>query len=413
MGQTLSEKILSRAAGKTVHPSELCVVDVGSVMASDSTGPAVIKVMQQELGTQKVFAPERVALFTDHVAPAANAASADAQKTLRSFAAEQGITHFYDWGAGICHQLMIQEHLVAPGEVFVGADSHSNTAGAVGAFGTGMGSTDTAMVFATGKTWLKVPETLRVVVKGRFTHPMVTVKDLALMIGRTIGSDGASYMAMEIHNVGWTSVAERMTLAGMTTEFGAKAGIIPPDDVVRAYGFVVPDWLTVDEDAAYARTVEINIESLVPQVAMPSKVDNVGDVAALGKVPVDVVFLGTCTNGRLEDLRAAASILRGKHIHPGLRMLVVPASHQVLKEAAREGVLTDLLAAGATLGTPGCGPCIGRHMGVLSGGEVCVSTGNRNFAGRMGSPQSRIYLASPQTAAASALAGYIVDPGEV
>jgi methanogen homoaconitase large subunit len=308
---------------------------------------------------------------------------------------------------------MVQEHLVAPGEVFVGADSHSTTAGAVGAFGTGMGATDTAMVFATGKTWLKVPETLRVVVNGRFTHPMVTVKDLALMIGRTIGADGATYMAMEIHNLGWTSVPERMTMAGMTTEFGAKAGMIPPDGVVHDYGFVVPDWLTVDKDATYARTVEINAESLVPQVAMPNEVDNVGDVASLAKIPVDVVFLGTCTNGRLEDLRAAAAILHGKHIHPGLRMLVVPASHQVLEKAAREGVLTELLAAGATVGTPGCGPCIGRHMGVLSAGEVCVSTGNRNFAGRMGSPQSRIYLVSPQTAAASALAGYIVDPREV
>ena len=410
MGQTLSEKILSYAAGKPVHAGDLVVVDVGTAMATDATGPAVIKVMKNELGAQRVFDPARIALFADHVVPAANIASADAQKTLRSFSAEQGIGHFYDWGAGICHQLLIQEHLVRPGEVFVGADSHSTTAGAVGTFGTGMGATDTAMVFATGKTWLKVPETLRIIVHGRFSHPMVTVKDLSLKIANTIGIDGATYMAVEVHNVGWMSVPERMTMCGMTTEFGAKAGLIPPDDVVRAYGFDVPSWLTVADDASYARTIEIDAASLVPQVAMPSEVDNVADADAVSNVAVDVVFLGTCTNGRLEDLRAAADILRGKHINQRVRMIVVPASHQVLEQASREGILTDLLAAGATLGTPGCGPCIGRHMGVLSAGEVCVSTGNRNFPGRMGSPQARIYLASPQTAAVSALTGYITDP---
>lgn len=413
MGQTLTEKILSRASGKTVRPGDLVVVDVGTVMAHDSTGPGAIKTMKKELGAPRVFDPERVVLVTDHVAPPANIASAEAQKFLRAFAAEQGITHFYDWGAGICHQLMIQEHLVRPGEVVVGADSHTTTAGAVGAFAIGMGGTDTAMVFATGKTWLKTPETLRILVRGRFTHPMVTAKDLSLMVAKTIGVDGATYMTVEYHGVEWATVAERMTLCNMTTEFGAKAGLVPPDDVVRAAGFTIPDWLTVDADSTYARTVEIDAASLVPQVAQPSEVDNVTDANSVGKVAVDVVFLGTCTNARIDDLRAAADIMRGKHIHPRVRMVVVPASHLVLEMAAREGVLSDLLAAGATLGTPGCGPCIGRHMGVLGAGEVCVSTANRNFAGRMGSPDSRVYLASPQTAAASALAGYITDPREI
>lgn len=413
MGQTLSEKILSHAAGAAARPGDLVVVDVGTVMATDATGPATIKVMQKELGTARVFDPERIVLIADHVAPASNVASAEAQKILRVFAAAQGIKSFYDWGAGICHQLLIQERLVRPGEVVVGADSHSTTAGAVGAFGTGMGATDTAMVFATGKTWLKVPDTVRVLIQGRFQSPQVTVKDLALKIAKTLGVDGATYKAVEVHGIGWASVGERMTMAGMTTEFGAKAGLIPPDDIVRAYGFTVPDWLAVDADAVYSQTVEIDASSLAPQVAMPNEVDNVGDVAELGKVAVDVVFLGTCTNARLDDLRAAAAILRGRHVHPRVRMLVVPASHQVLEQAISEGVMTDLLAAGATLGTPGCGPCIGRHMGVLSAGEVCVSTGNRNFPGRMGSPQARIYLASPQTAAASALTGYITDPREM
>lgn len=410
MGYTLSEKIIGRAAGKTVRAGDLVVVDVGAVMAHDSTGPTAIKVMKNELKTERVFDPDRVALFTDHVAPPANIASAEAQKTLRAFAAEQGIKRFYDWGAGICHQLLIQEHLVRPGEIVAGADSHTTTAGAVGAFGTGMGSTDIAMILATGKTWLKVPETVRIVVKGRFAHPMVTAKDVSLAVAKTLGVDGATYMTVEYHGVGWMSVSERMTLCNMTTEVGAKAGMVPADDVVRTAGFAVPAWLSVDADAVYARTVEIDAATLTPQVAMPNEVDNVADVSAVGMVPVDVVFLGTCTNARLDDLRAAAAILRGKHIHPRVRMIVVPASHKVLQDAVAEGVLGDLLAAGATVGTPGCGACIGRHMGVLGPGEVCVSTANRNFPGRMGSPQARVYLASPQTAAASALAGYITDP---
>jgi len=410
MGETLSEKIISHAANKTARVRDLVVVDVGTVMAHDSTGPAAIKVMKNELKTERVVAPERVALFVDHVAPPANVASAEAQKTLRAFAAEQGIEHFYDWGAGICHQLLIQERLVRPGEIVVGADSHTTTAGAIGAFGTGMGSTDTAMVFATGQTWLKVPETLRIQVHGQFTDRMVTAKDLALKVAQTLGVDGATYMTVEYHGVGWMSISQRMTLCNMTTEVGAKAGLVPPDAVVRAGGFAVPAWLTVDGDAVYARTVDVDAEALVPQVAMPNEVDNVSDVAGVGEVPVDVVFLGTCTNGRLDDLRAAAGILRGKHIHPRVRMIVVPASRQVLQQAVSEGVLSDLLAAGATLGTPGCGPCIGRHLGVLGAGEVCVSTANRNFSGRMGSPQARVYLASPETAAASALAGLITDP---
>jgi methanogen homoaconitase large subunit len=382
-------------------------------MFTDATGPATIKVLREQLHAERVFDPQRIAIFIDHVAPSANTASAEAQRVVRVFAQQQGITHFYDWGAGICHQLLIQEFLVRPGEVVVGADSHTTTVGAVGAFGTGMGSTDVALAMATGKTWLKVPETLRVCVTGRFSQPGVTAKDLALKIAGTIGVDGATYMTVEYHGVEWLSIPERMTIAGMSTELGAKAGLIPPDDTVRAYGYPVPDWLVVDADAPYARMVDIDAAALVPQIAMPSEVDHVADAAAVGKVKVDVIFLGTCTNGRLEDLRAAANILRGKRLAPGVRMVVVPASHAVLEEAVRDGTLGVLLAAGATLGTPGCGPCIGRHMGVLGDGEVCLSTGNRNFPGRMGSPKARIYLGSPEVAAASALTGYLTDPREV
>lgn len=413
MAQTLTEKILSRAAGKPVRPGDLAVVDVDFAMVTDATGPATFKVLKNELGTQRVWDAGRIALINDHASPAVNLASAEAQRALRAFAAEQGIPHLFDWGAGICHQLLIQKHLVHPGDVFVGADSHSTTAGAIGAFGTGMGGTDTAMVFATGKTWLKVPETIRILVKGRFSSPAVTAKDLGIKMAGILGVDGATYLAVEFHGIGWLSVGDRMTLAGMSTEVGAKAGMAPPDDAVRAYGYDVPAWLTVDADAPYLRTVEIDAGALTPQVSMPSEVDNAAEAGSVGQVAVDVVFLGTCTNGRLADLKAAADVLRGKQVHSRVRMIVVPASREVMEEAARQGIVADLLAAGATFGPPGCGPCIGRHMGVLSPGEVCVSTGNRNFPGRMGSPQARIYLASPQTAAASALTGYITDPRQV
>ena len=410
MAQTLSEQILSHAAGREVRAGELAVVDVGRVMTIDSIAPEVIDVLQGQLGIARIPHPERTALFIDHVAPASNLATAEGQIRARRFVREQGVDAFYDVGSGICHQLMIEEDLVLPGTVAVGSDSHSTTYGAIAAFGTGMGTTDIALAFATGRTWLRVPETVRVDLTGTLP-PQVDAKDVVLHLLSRVKADGFTYRAVEFHGAAAFSLASRMTLCSMTTEMGAKAGIVPPDDLTRRYA-PVPDWLRVEDDAVYLDRLTVDLSGVEPLVACPPRVDAVVPAGTLGDVRVDQVFLGTCTNGRLQDLRAAADILRGRHIADGVRMIVVPASSTVLQDAIADGTLSALLAAGATVGTPGCGACIGRHMGVLGAGEVCLSTSNRNFSGRMGSPEARIYLGSPQVAAATALRGVITDPRE-
>ena len=407
--QTLAEKIISHAAGKDVWAGDLAVVHVDMALAVDSIAPSVIRVLREELDDAHVYDRKRVALVIDHVAPAVNIPTANAQKQIREFAAAEGITHLYDVGRGVCHQVLVEEGLVQPGQIVVGSDSHSTSYGSVGAFGTGMGATDVALAFAGGQTWLRVPETVRVMAEGQF-KPAVGAKDLALWVARQWGIDGATYQAVEYQGVSELSLASRQTLACMTTELGAKAGLIFPDGEV-ARRFHVPDWLTLDDGAHYVKELHVRLDALAPQVAIPHKVDNVADVTTLTGVKIDVVFLGTCTNGRLEDLHAAARILKGKKV--AVRMMVVPASSEILQAAIADGTLTTLLEAGATVGTPGCGPCIGRHMGVLGEGEVCVSTANRNFRGRMGSPDAFIYLASPEVVAASALTGHITDPREV
>ncbi len=408
--QTLAEKILSRAAGQTAAAGDMVVVEVAMTMSHDSIVGSVNRAMQA-MGTTRVHDPERVALFVDHVAPASTVQVAESQATLRRFAREQGIANFFDAGRGICHQVMMEEHLVTPGTVIVGSDSHSTLYGCVAAFGTGMGSTDVAVALATGQTWLRVPATIRVDASGTLP-PGVGAKDMVLQLAGILGAAGARYMAVEFDLPELVPLAARMTLCGMTTEIGAKAGMVIPDAVTAAYA-PVPDWLYPDPDARYIRREAVDLGSLEPLVAEPGHVDRVVPVSAARDVAVDVVFLGTCTNGRLADLHAAAEILRGHRVHPGTRMMVVPASHEVLREATADGTLSTLLDAGVTLGTPGCGPCMGRHMGVLAAGEVCLSTGNRNFAGRMGSPEARIYLGSPEVAAATAIAGRIAAPAEV
>jgi len=405
MTQTLVEQIISHAAGRPVHAGELVAVPVDVAMAVDSIAPNVIRVMREQLGVRSVFDPERVAIVIDHVSPPSTVAVAEAQAELRRFAAEQGIRHFFDVGRGICHQVLIEERLAAPGRILVGSDSHSTSYGAVGALGTGMGASDVALIWATGHTWLRVPETIRVDVRGQF-RPGVESKDLALALARRIGADGATYRALEFHGLEGFTLSQRFTLCSLAVEMGAKAGIVFPSGEVGAR-FPAPDWLAPSPDATYARRLTVNLEGLGAQVAVPHRVDQVVDLADLGRVEVDVVFLGSCTNGRLEDLRTAARILRGHRVAPGVRLLVCPASSQVLQAAAADGTLTTLLQAGAVLETPGCGPCLGRHLGVLASGETCLSTANRNFRGRMGSPEAHIYLASPAVAAATALAGYI------
>lgn len=422
MTQTLSEQILSHAAGRTVHAGELAVVDVGRAMTIDSIAPELLDVLEEQLHVTQIPHPERCAIFVDHVAPASNLATAEGQIRARTFARKQGIRAFYDVGCGICHQLMIEEQLVGPGMVAVGSDSHSTTYGAIAAFGTGMGTTDVALAFATGRTWMRVPETVRIDLAGKLGD-QVDAKDVALHLLNRVDADGFTYQAVEFHGDSGRplnetlSLSSRMTLCSMTTEMGAKAGLVVPDTLTRAHA-EVPEWLTVQEEATYAERLAVDLGSIEPLVACPPRVDDVAPARSLSDVRVDQVFVGTCTNGRLQDMRAAAAILRDKAGRPrriaeGVRLIVIPASRRTLRGAIADGTLDTLLEAGATLGPAGCGPCIGRHMGILGAGEVCFSTSNRNFSGRMGSPQAQIYLGSPQTAAATALRGVITDPREI
>jgi methanogen homoaconitase large subunit len=408
MPHTLAELIIGHAAGREVNAGDLAVVNVDMAMGHDSLAPSIIDVMQKELGQPRVKDVSRVVIFMDHVAPASSVATAENQARTRRFVAEQDICNFFDVGRGVCHQVMLEEGLAQPGQIVLGADSHTNSYGAVCAFGTGMGSSDVALAWASGHTWLRVPETICVQASGKLPRRVMS-KDLSLTVARQIGNDGAAYRSVEYHGVDDLSLSSRQTLACMTTEIGAKAGLIPPTGEVAAR-FHVPEWLKVEPGAKYERVIEVNLDTLKPQASVPHSTDNVVDVASLNKVKVDVVFLGTCTNGRQEDIHAAAEILGGKKLAKGLRMIVVPASSQVLTDTMKDGSLLALMEAGATIGTPGCGPCIGRHMGVLAAGEVCASTGNRNFRGRMGSPDAQIYIVSPYTAAATALTGYFTDP---
>ena len=407
MGHTLSEKILSRRAGRMVKAGEFVVVEPDVVMSHDSLTPGIIKILRQELGIENVRYPERLVFVFDHVAPASTVGTADSQNQARRFAQEQNI-RLFDVGRGICHQVLVEERIAAPGKIVVGSDSHSTGYGSVGAFGSGMGSTDIALVWATGRTWLRVPETYRVIVEGRFPNG-VDAKDLALKLCREITIDGANYMAVEYHGLDWLPLNSRQTLASMAVEMGGKAGLVPPAGL-PADKFPTPDWMTLDPDAHYARTLTVDLTHLEPQVSKPHAVDHVVDLSEVAGTHVDVVFIGTCTNGRYEDMRAAAGVLAGKQIAKNVRLIVTPASSQELTRAAADGTLAILLEAGATLTTPGCGMCMGRHQGTLGDGDVCLSTANRNFRGRMGSPNAQIYLASPAVAAATSITGAITDP---
>jgi methanogen homoaconitase large subunit len=410
MSQTLAEQILSRKAGRPVQAGELIVVEPDLAMGHDSLSPSIIRIMREELGAANVYDPDRIVLVLDHVAPASTPGTAKAQNEVRAFAREQGI-RLFDVGRGICHQVLVEEGIALPGKMIFGSDSHSCSYGAVGAFGAGMGSTDIALIWATGQTWLRVPETIRVQCQGRL-QPGVTAKDLALKICRELSIAGATYAAVEYQGLDWMPLPDRQTLASMAVEIGAKVGIVPPEGL-DSQRHQVPDWLRVQPDANYASTLHIDLDRLQPQVAKPHAVDAVCDLDEVAGTAVDVVFLGTCTNGRYEDMYQVAQIVAGKQIHPNTRLLVTPASRKELQRASADGTLNTLLEAGATLTTPGCGPCMGRHQGALAEGDVCLSTGNRNFRGRMGSAQANIYLASPAVAAATALTGVISTPEAV
>jgi 3-isopropylmalate/(R)-2-methylmalate dehydratase large subunit len=413
----ITEKILAKASGKpAVHPGEIIDANVDMIMVHDLTGPLAVEAFKK-IGVQKVWDNQKAMVILDHQVPAESVKAAELHKTMRQFAKDQKL-RIYDIGrGGICHQVMPEKGHVVPGTVIVGADSHTCTYGAFGAFATGIGSTEAAAVFATGKIWLKVPEAIKVNVTGQF-QKYVTPKDLILSIIGRIRVDGAIYESAEFTGptIKGMSIAGRMTLCNMAVEMGAKNGIIEPDETTRKFleGRVkaLPNFeaLKSDKDAVYQRTVEFDVSKMEPQVACPSSVDNVKPVSEIGNVPIEQAFIGSCTNGRIEDLRLAAQVLKGKRVKDGVRALVIPASQEVYKQAINEGLLEIFTDAGAIVCGSACGPCLGGHIGLLAAGEVCVSTSNRNFIGRMGSTQASVYLASPATVAASAVTGKITDP---
>jgi methanogen homoaconitase large subunit len=410
---TISQKILSRASGYDgmAEPGEIVEAEIDYAMSHDGTSVLAIRSFR-EMGSERVWDPDRVVVPYDHIVPANNETAADLQREVRNWAREQNISHFFDCGTGVCHQVFPEQGFALPGTLLVGADSHSCTYGAFGAFGTGVGATDMAEIYSAGRLWFRVPETIGVTVEGRLA-PFVSAKDIALQVIGDLGADGATYKAVEYIGtaIEGLSISGRMTLCNLGVEMGAKAAIVPPDDKTDEWlrGRARQPYTQVFSDPdSYQQQYGYDIAELEPQVAAPFRVDNVRPVSELAGLEIDQAFIGTCTNGRLEDLEAAARILKGKRVRA--RTLVIPASREVLLDALKKGIIQTLVEAGAMIGPPGCGPCLGAHMGVLAEGEVCVSTSNRNFPGRMGKG-GLVYLASPATVAASALQGRLAVPG--
>lgn len=416
MGKTISEKILSKASQSDVYAGEYTTAEIETAMAQDGTAPLTIKAIEEMEG-EEVWNPEKIALVMDHTIPSASVGTSSMHQMMRKFAAKMNIENIY-YGEGICHQIMVEKGHVKPSTVIVGADSHTCTYGALGAFGTGIGSTEMAGVFLSGKLWFRVPQTMKFEVSGPL-RDRVSAKDLALYIVGEIESDGATYKAVEYSGepVRNMSIGERMTLSNLAVEMGAKTGIVEPDEKVRKYlQDRVDEEIELtknDEDAQFEEVIDIEGEDLEPQIAFPHQVDNVKPISEGEGIKPDQVFLGTCTNGRFEDLKTAAEILDGNKIHSDIRMIVNPGSKEIYKKALREGILEKLLEAGCIINNPGCGPCAGSHQGILAPGETCLSTANRNFKGRMGSEDAEIYLSSPVTVAVSAVKGEITDPREV
>ncbi|MFA4922239.1 MAG: 3-isopropylmalate dehydratase large subunit [Candidatus Neomarinimicrobiota bacterium] len=416
MGVTITEKILAVHSGRDiVKPGELINCEIDTVMCHDVTTTPAIDMLEKNDIT-KVFDPERVVIMPDHFIPNKDIKSAEMVARIRRWAQAQGITNFYDIGRhGVCHALLPEQGYVTPGKTIVCGDSHTCTHGALGAFSTGIGSTDLAATLATGKLWFKVPESMLFVISGQLPDG-VYAKDIILKIIGLIGVDGALYRAMEFCGevIDELSVEGRMTICNMAIEAGAKTGVINPDAKTLEYvssrsaaSFTV---YRSDSDAVYSRTMEVDVSGLEPVVALPHLPGNVKFAREVNDIPVDQAYLGSCTNGRIEDLRVAAQILKNRTIAHGTRMIVVPATTEIWKQANREGLLDIFMSAGATVSTPTCGACLGGYMGILAAGERCISSTNRNFVGRMGSPQSEVYLASPATVAASAITGKITDP---
>lgn len=414
-GRTFAEKALARAAGvPDARAGDILDVTPDLMLSHDNS--AAISQIFRETGAARVVYPERIAITLDHAAPAPTTRHAQNHAEIREWVRQQGIAHLFEVGRGICHQVIAEEGLILPGETVLGADSHTTHAGWLGAFGAGVGRTEMAALWATGQLWMRVPEAIRITLSGRLARG-VTAKDVALHILAAMGTTTALYRSVEFAGDGLTglSLDERPVLPNMMAEAGAKNAYLPPDGAVFAY--LEPrrtrDYtpLYPDPDAEYAADYRFDLDSLAPQVALPEQPHHVRPVTDVIGQPVHQAFIGTCTNGRLDDLRAAAQVLRGRRVC--CRLIVIPASAEVMLAAAREGILDTLISAGAAIGTPGCGPCMGNHMGIPAPGEVTISTGSRNFRGRMGTPDAPVYLASPYVVAASAIRGTITDPREV
>ncbi len=430
MPATFAQKAIARAAGlEAVEVGQVVDVRPDRVLSHDNTAP--ISQTYAKFGQDFIPNPDRLVITLDHAAPPPTPAHAKNHTDIRKFVAHHGIEHFFEVGRGICHQVHSEEALILPGQMILGSDSHTPHFGWLGAFGAGIGRSEVAALWATEELWLRVPETVQITLTGHLS-PYVTAKDVSLHLIGSVGADGALYQAVEFTGAGLRSLSidSRMVLPNMMAEFGAKSAFLPPDELVFNYlaprlarrtgmsitaaqAAVRENVLQPDAGATYSAHYEINLSAIEPLIAVPHQVDNVKPISEINNVKVDQAVIGTCTNGRLEDLAAAANIVRGKRINPSTRFIIVPASSEVMQDATNLGYVADLINAGAIFGPPGCGPCMGNHLGVLGPEEVCISSANRNFRGRMGEPSAFVYLGSPEVVAASALTGQITDPREV
>lgn len=415
MGKTISEKIFSNHSGKSVNAGDIVVAKVDALMGQDGTAPLAIRVFE-ELGGERVINNEKLLLVLDHSAPPPNEGVANLHKLMRDFA-EKYKTQFSEIGEGVCHQVFMERGLALPGSLIIGADSHTCTYGALNCFATGVGSSELASAMYTGKLWFKVPETVKIILNGKLRKG-ISAKDVILYLVGYFKADGLTYKAVEFEGeiIRELSIEGRTTITNMVVEMGAKSGIMPFDERTKEFfkeiGVDIEEGISSDEDASFSAIYTFDLSNLEPQIALPHKVDNVYPISSVDKVKIQEAYLGTCTNGRLEDLRLSAELLKGKRIAKGVRMIVAPASKKIYLQALKEGLIEIFLSAGAVVVNPGCGPCVGTHQGVPGDGENIISTANRNFKGRMGNNKAFIYLASPLTVTASAIRGEITNPLE-
>lgn len=414
ISQTIAQKILARKTGRPfVRVGEIVEPEPDMAMSHDNA--ALVIRQFREIGVQRVWDKNKIVIILDHRIPAESVKTANAHRIIREFVKEQSLSHFYDIGEGICHQVMIEKGHSLPGQLVLGTDSHTTSYGCLGVFSSGIGATEMAAVWATGKLWLRVPESIQITVHGKLC-PGVYAKDLILFVIGKLGAEGANYQSVEFYGntMASFSISERFTLANLAMEMGAKCAFFPPDSVTKQYlesvSAKTTDFLYADPDAQYVKTLELDAATLEPQIAYPHQVDHVQPVSKwLGKT-IHQAFLGSCTNGRLDDFEIAASVMKNRKIHPEVRMIVIPASRTVYRQMSEKGLLDLFINAGCVVMHPGCGPCLGAHQGLLGDGETCISSSNRNFQGRMGSPQAEVFLASPAVVAASAIAGSIQLP---